>query len=478
LRERYHTVARHNRRASIDARGITPYIARKRVYLVDDHDAVPLRSVDELRSYFTKAGKPAAKWLVGTEHELIGVVRATGEAPPYEGPHGIGALLAAFAATSGKPVIEHGHAIAIERGDAQISIEPGGQFELAARPVADDHELVSDLHAHVAELAAASSTLDLAWLSLGLRPFGKRTDIPWMPKQRYDVMRAYMPTVGTRGLDMMQRTATVQANLDFSDEADAAAKMRCVYSVTSLLTALWAASPIVDGEPTDYQSYRAWIWRDTDNQRAGLLPFVFDRDDIFDTYTEWALDVPMYFVYRDGYQPVPAGLTFRRFMADGWRGEHATLSDWALHLSTLFPEGRLKKLIEVRGCDCGSMEMIGALSPMMRGLLYEPSARDAATALTATLSFADRQKLADEVPRLGFAARAGNHSVGELASELVAIAKRGLQHVAPGSVPLLAPVEAIAASGRTQADRIRELWKQHAGNRTALIEALAHPGLA
>jgi glutamate--cysteine ligase len=448
------------------------------VYLVDEHDAVPVRSKADLRSYFAGAGKPAARWRVGTEHELIGVVRATGEAPPYEGPHGIGALLAAFAAKQGTPVIEHGHAIAIERGDAQISIEPGGQFELAARPLSDDHDLVADLHAHVAELAAASRPLGLAWLALGLRPFGTRADISWMPKQRYDVMRAYMPTVGTRGLDMMQRTATVQVNLDFSDEADAAAKMRCVYSVTSLLTALWAASPIVDEAPTDYQSYRAWIWRDTDNQRAGLLPFAFERDDIFDAYTEWALDVPMYFVYRDGYQPVPAGLTFRKFMADGWRGEHATRSDWALHVSTLFPEGRLKKLIEVRGCDCGSMEMISALSPMMRGLLYEPSAREAATALTAKLSFADRQKLADDVPRLGFAARAGNHSVGELAKELVAIAKRGLAHIAPAALSLLAPVEAIAASGRTQADKIRELWKQHAGNRGALIQALAHPGLA
>jgi glutamate--cysteine ligase len=448
------------------------------VYLVDEHDAVPVRSKADLRSYFAGAGKPAARWLVGTEHELIGVVRATGDAPPYEGPHGIGALLAAFSAKQGTPVIEHGHAIAIERGDAQISIEPGGQFELAARPISDDHDLVADLHAHVAELAAASRPLGLAWLALGLRPFGTRADISWMPKQRYDVMRAYMPTVGTRGLDMMQRTATVQVNLDFSDEADAAAKMRCVYSVTSLLTALWAASPIVDEAPTDYQSYRAWIWRDTDNQRAGLLPFVFERDDIFDAYTEWALDVPMYFVYRDGYQPVPAGLTFRTFMADGWRGEHATRSDWALHVSTLFPEGRLKKLIEVRGCDCGSMEMISALSPMMRGLLYEPSAREAATALTAKLSFADRQKLADDVPHLGFAARAGAHSVGELAKELVAIAKRGLARIAPGATSLLAPVEAIAASGRTQADKIRELWKQHAGNRGALIQALAHPGLA
>jgi glutamate--cysteine ligase len=276
---------------------------------------------------------------------------------------------------------------------------------------------------------------------------------------------------------MMLRTATVQANLDFADEADAAAKMRCIYSVTSLLTALWAASPIVDEQPTDYQSYRAWIWRDTDKARTGLLPFAFDRADIFTAYTEWALDVPMYFIYRGGYMPVPANLTFRRFMREGFRGSHATLSDWALHLSTLFPEGRLKKFIEVRGCDCGSLPMIEALAPMMRGLLYDDTARAAAIQLTADLSFADRQRLADEVPRSGFATRAGAHTVGELAKQLVAIARDGLSRVAPASLPLLAPVEEIAASGRTQADRIRELWQRHAGNRAALIRALAHPAL-
>jgi glutamate--cysteine ligase len=447
------------------------------VHLVDEKDEVPVRTTADLLAYFSTAGKPRAQWRVGTEHELIGVIRATGEAPPYDGPHGIGALLARLAAKGGKPIVEDSHVIAIVRDDAQITIEPGGQFELAARPVASDAELHADLTAYVAELAEASRALGLTWLSLGLRPFGTRGDIPWMPKARYGVMRAYMPTVGTRGLDMMLRTATVQTNLDFADEADAAAKMRCIYSVTSLLTALWAASPIVDEQPTDYQSYRAWIWRDTDKARTGLLPFAFDRADIFTAYTEWALDVPMYFVYRGGYVPVAPDLTFRRFMRDGFQGLQATLSDWALHLSTLFPEGRLKKFIEVRGCDCGSLAMIEALAPMMRGMLYDDTARAAAIQLTAGLSFADRQRLADEVPRGGFATRAGTHTVGELAKQLVAIARDGLSRVAPASLPLLAPVEEIASSGRTQADRIRELWQRNAGNRAALIRALAHPAL-
>jgi glutamate--cysteine ligase len=447
------------------------------VHLVDEQDAVPVRSMDDLVAYFATAGKPRERWRIGSEHELIGVIRSTGEPPPYEGPHGIGALFARFAANRGTPVIEHGHMIALARGDTQLTIEPGGQFELAERPVVEDHELVTDLRAYVAELAEASRPLGLAWLSCGLRPFGGRADVPWMPKERYDVMRAYMPTVGTRGLDMMLRTATVQVNLDFADEADAAAKMRCLYSVTSILTALYAASPLVEDKPSAFQSYRAWIWRDTDNARAGLLPFVFERDDTFTAYTEWALDVPLYFVYRGGYRRVPPNLTFRAFMRDGWNGELATRADWALHLSTLFPEGRLKKFIEVRGCDCGSLEMIEALGPLMRGLLYDDTARTAATQLMAGLSFAERQRVADETPRTGLATRAGQHTLGELAKQLVAIARDGLTRAAPGSIPLLAPVEAIAASGRTRADEILELWHAHRGDRQALIKALAHPGL-
>jgi glutamate--cysteine ligase len=451
------------------------------VHLVDEHDAVPVRTTDDLLSYFETAGKPASQWRVGTEHELVGVQTgpSIGAPPPYDGPHGIGALFRWFAARGGTPVIEDDdHMIALSRGDAQLTIEPGGQFELAARPVTDDRDFVTDLKTYVTELGAASRDLGLAWLATGLRPFGARDDIPWMPKQRYAVMREYMPTVGTRGLDMMLRTATVQANLDFSDEADAAAKLRCINAVTSILTALWACSPIVEDRISGYQSFRAWIWRDTDNARAGILPFVFEREDIFRAYTEWALDVPMYFVYRSGYRRVPADLTFRKFMRDGFEGEHALRADWALHLSTLFPEGRLKKFIEVRGCDCGSLAMIAALGPFMRGLLYDPTARAAATALTASLSFVERQRLADDVPRLGFAAPVGNRSVGDLAVELVAIARDGLSRVAPASLPLIAAVEEIATTRRTQSDRMIALWQAHAGDRVALVRALVHPGLA
>ena len=458
------------------------------MYLVDEHDAVPLTSVDDLIAHFRGAEKPSADWRIGTEHELIGV-RAwssadggpdAGTAPGYDGPDGIGTVLAGFAARGWVPVHEGGHVIALTRGDDQITIEPGGQLELAARPMLDGLELVTDLAAHTRALAEISRPLGLAWLSIGFRPFGTRDLVPWMPKERYDVMRAYMPKVGTRGLEMMQRTTTVQTNLDWSDEADAAAKLRCLLGVSSILTALYASSPIVDGKVSGYQSYRAHIWRDTDNARAGILKFAFERDDVYRAYVDWALDVPMYFVYRGGYRPV-SGLTFRRFMAEGHDGAHATRADWGLHLSTLFPDARMKRYLEVRGCDCGSMPMIAALGPLSRGLLYDAAARDAAIALTSGLSFDERQRLADLVPRSGLATVVGQTTVGELAKELVAIAAAGLARIEHGaersSLSLLDPVREIAETGRTQSDRIIEIWNQTGGEPGKAIPLLAHPGL-
>jgi glutamate--cysteine ligase len=449
------------------------------LYLVDESAAAPIADLDELLAHFRDAEKPPAAWRIGTEHELIGV-RAAGPAigscPAYDGPDGIGAVLAGFAARGWTPVVERGHTIALTRADDQITIEPGGQLELASRPMVDGHELVAALAEHGEVLGAITRPMGLAWLSIGLRPFGGRDDIPWMPKERYDVMRAYMPTVGTRGLDMMLRTATVQVNLDWSDEADAASKLRALMSVTSILTALWAASPIVDGKVSGFQSYRAHIWRDTDNQRAGLLPFAFERDDIYRAYVDWALDVPMYFIHRGGYRPV-TGLTFRRFLAEGWNGERASAGDWGLHLSTLFPEGRMKRYLEVRGCDCGSMAMIAALGPFCRGFLYDADARAAAIALTADLSLEERQRIADRVPRTGLATPAGKRSLGELARELVDIARAGLARGAPDALSLIEPVADIAASGRTEADRIVAIWEATAGDPARAIAALAHPGL-
>ncbi|MEZ4401858.1 MAG: glutamate-cysteine ligase family protein [Kofleriaceae bacterium] len=450
------------------------------MHLVDESEAIPLSSIEELVEYFRTAEKPASAWQVGTEHELIGVRArgpAIGAAPAFAGPDGISQVLAGFAARGWQPVEERGHVIALTRGPDQITIEPGGQFELAAQPVINGDVLVDLMARYRAELAEISRPLGLAWLAIGFRPFGTRADVPWMPKHRHEVMRAYMPTVGTLGLDMMLRTATVQTNLDWSDEADAAAKLRALLAVTPILTALYAASPIVDGKPSGYQSYRAHIWRHTDNARAGLLRFGFERDDVYRAYAEWALDVPMYFLHRGGYRTVPADLTFRRFMRDGHAGERATRADWALHLSTLFPEARMKKYMEVRGCDCGSFPMITALGPLCRGILYDADARAAATALTGGLAWDARQELADAVPRTGLATRVGTTTIGALARELVAIATAGLRRLGATTEGLLDPVRAIAASGRTQADEILDVWARTGGEPAKVIAALAHPGL-
>ena len=452
------------------------------MHLATDNDSRPIESTDELRAYFEDGCKPRERWLLGTEFELIPVRLGDddlGSAPGHDDRDGIRSFFHWMSSKQGwTPVQENDYAIALTRGNSQISFEPGGQFELAAKPVTHADQL-ADMHRRLMkQLAPPSECYKLAWLGIGFRPFGGRDDVPWMPKERYVIMREYMPTVGTLGIDMMKRTGTVQVNLDFSDERDAREKMRAVMSVTSLMTALYASSPIVDGQDSGYQSYRAHIWTDTDNARCGLLDFVFDTDDVFSAYGEWALDVPMYFVFRDGYQRA-GGMTFRQFLQNGWQGHRATMEDWALHLSTLFPEGRLKKLIEVRGCDCGSPAMILALGPLCRGLLYDADARAAATALTASLTVAERHQLQEDVARHGLRARAGGHLVHDLARELMTIARTGLERQTPSEVPYLDPLLAIAESGRTQADEIRELWQETGGDMRALVEHSAHycPGV-
>ncbi|WP_428263461.1 glutamate--cysteine ligase, partial [Haliangium sp.] len=345
------------------------------MHLVDDRESEPIHSARELRAYFSDACKPASAWRVGTERELIGVrTRADvlGTAPAYDGDDGIRAVLEGLGARGGwASIMEAGNVIALVREDAQVTIEPGGQLELAGRPVVASADFEADLTSFADELNALSSELGLSWLGVGFRPFGRLDDIPWMPKGRYAIMREYLPTRGALAHEMMKRTATAQVNLDYSSPQDAAEKLRAAMSVSPILTALYANSPIVDGADSGYQSYRSRIWRDTDPDRCGLLPFVFEDGDIFDAYTEWALDVPLFFVYRKTYLPA-GGVTFRQFLHEGFQGHRATMDDWALHLSTLFPEVRMKKYLEVRGCDSGAADTVLALGPLCRGLLYDP----------------------------------------------------------------------------------------------------------
>jgi glutamate--cysteine ligase len=435
----------------------------------------PIAGLSELAELFRTSGKPRAQWRVGTENEMIGVHRSgprAGAAPPYEGPDGIAALLERIARHSWTPLREKQRVIGLTAADASISLEPGGQLELAARPVQHAADYEADVAEYHSIVGAASHELGLAWLGIGFRPFGRLDDVPWMPKGRYAVMRDYLPTRGRLAHEMMKRTATVQVNVDYADERDAAAKLRCIYSVTPLLTAIYANSPIVDQAISDYQSYRAHVWLHTDPDRCGLLPFAFADGDIFEAYTAWAVDVPMFFVYRHGDYWPAGGMTFRQFLRDGFRGERATIADWELHLSTVFPEGRLKRFIEVRGCDAGSLPMVMALGPLCRGVLYDDQAMADATRLTASLGFAQRVALLEEVARDGLRAKIdgmGSADVGALAADLVAIARDGLRRCAPEEERFLQPVAEIVETGRTQADAAVDAWRQHGGDPAALI---------
>ena len=441
-----------------------------------ERDDRPIAGTDELVEQFRAACKPRGHWRVGTESEMIGVYDADpglGEAPPYEGERGIGAMLARIQCSEWTPMREGDTVIGLSGPGASITLEPGGQLELAARPVESSSQFASDLEIYERVVADASRELGIAWLGLGFRPFGTRDDVPWMPKKRYAIMREYLPTRGSLAHDMMKRTATVQVNVDYADEDDAAAKLKCAMSITSILTALYANSPIVDGAVSEYQSYRSAVWLDVDPDRCGLLPLAFEDGDLFRRYVEYALDVPMFFVARRGAYSPARGTTFRRFLADGFEGERATLNDWEIHLSTLFSEARIKRFMEVRGCDGGSHAMIVALGPLCLGLLYDDAARADATALTAGLSFGEREQLARDVCTGGLSARVAgrNHTLGDLARQLVDIAADGLSRVAPDEAGYLEPVRAIAQTGRTQADAVVDAWNAAGGDVAAAISS-------
>ena len=443
---------------------------------------VPVREVSELRRHFERGGKPPDQHRVGVEHEKIAVL-SDGRAPDYD--HVIGPLLERLAASSSaqsrgegqswEPVLEEGRIIALKRGMASVTLEPGGQFELSDQPRATARDAAAALSAHHRELEPLARAAGLTFLGIGFRPLGTLDEVPWMPKGRYRVMREYLPTRGSLGLEMMKRTATVQANLDFTDEADCADKLRAAMGVTSLVTALWSSSPLSEGKSTGFQSVRAEAWLSTDDDRCGLLPFAFApeaAERLFDDYTEWALDVPMFFVARSGrYLPVGA-MTFRRFLAEGFGGHAATLADWELHLSTLFPEVRLKQYLEVRGADSGPAPMVVALPALYRGLLYDGDARRAAWDLTARWSFADRVALRAEVPRSGLRATVGGRPILDLCRELVQIARTGLARLGDDDPALLDPVQRVAEEGRSVADEILAANLLSGGDPATLIAAL------
>jgi glutamate--cysteine ligase len=413
-----------------------------------------------------EGAKPKSAWRVGAEHEKF-VFRLSDHSPvPYE-PQGIRALLDGLTRFGWAPVYEGEHVIALERGGANVSLEPGGQFELSGAPLETVHEICEETGQHLAEVKAVADELGLGFLGLGFTPTWTREQIPVMPKGRYKIMRAYMPKVGKLGLDMMFRTCTVQANLDFADEADMVAKFRTSLALQPIATALFANSPFIEGKPSGLVSSRANVWTDTDPDRTGMLDFVFREGFSFETYARYALDVPMYFVKRgDSYIDV-AGRSFRDFM-DGklaeLPGERPTIKDWADHTTTIFPEVRLKKYLEMRGADSGPWSRLCALPALWMGVLYDSAALAAAWDLCKDWQIEDHERLRADVARRGLKAEIAGRTVQDVARDMLAIARQGLKarnRLSAGMVDesnYLSELETIADSGVTPAERLVELY--------------------
>jgi glutamate--cysteine ligase len=398
----------------------------------DQIDMTPIETRDELVAWLAKGAKPKDQFRIGTEHEKLPFTVAGHNPVPYEGPRGIRALLEGMRHLLGwEPIMEGEHIIGLTSvtGTAAITLEPGGQFELSGAPVETVHETSSELHAHLAQLAEVARPLGVGFLGLGMSPRWTRAETPTMPKGRYRIMTAYMPKVGKLGLDMMYRTCTVQTNLDFASEADMVKKLRVSLALQPVATALFANSPFTEGKLNGYLSFRAEIWRDTDPDRTGMLPWAFESGMGFERWVDYALDVPMYFLKRgDRYIDV-AGKSFRDMMEgklEGHLGERPTLSDWSNHLTTTFPEVRLKRYLEMRGSDAGPRRRIASLPAFWVGILYDDDCLDAAWDLVKDWSAEERQALRDAVPKLGLNAAIRGQSVRDLARACLALAHKGL----------------------------------------------------
>ncbi len=391
--------------------------------------AVPIESIDQLVEQFHRAGKPREHWKIGTEYEKVAVDRTTGRAVPFSGPRGIEVVLRGLAERYGwEPKEEDGRTVALARDGASITLEPGAQLELSGEQCPTIHCTHAELATHVREVVSVGSELGIAFLGLGMQPVSRLEDIEWVPKQRYRIMGPYMTRVGTLGQRMMKQTATVQANIDYSDERDAMLKLRVGMGIAPLVNAMFANSPISDGDLNGYMSFRGHIWTDTDNARSGLLPFAFREGAGFADYVEWALDVPLYFILRGGrYRTEVTGVPFRRFLAEGAAGERATLDDWNLHLTTLFPEVRLKGYIELRSADSQPPERMLALPAMVKGVFYTQDCLEAAWDLVKRWSFEERLLLWRDVHREALLTRFKGIRVIELARELYGIAEEGLR---------------------------------------------------
>ena len=434
----------------------------------DDSASPLIESREDLLSVFSGGEKPRENWRIGTEHEKFVYRVSDHRAPSYDEPGGIRDLLMGLTEFGWSPVIENGNVIALSGKDGTISLEPAGQLELSGAALKDLHETCNEAGRHLDQVKAVGDRLGLGFLGVGMWPDKNRAELPIMPKGRYAIMLRHMPRVGSLGLDMMLRTCTIQVNLDYSSEADMVKKFRVGLALQPLATALFANSPLTEGKPNGYRSFRSHIWEDTDSARTGMLPFVFDDSFGYERYCDYALDVPMYFVFRDGKYVDVAGESFRNFIEGKLPqlpGEKPTISDWTDHLSTAFPEVRLKSFLEMRGADGGRWGRICALPALWVGLLYSDEALDAAWDRVKHWTIAEREQLRQDVPKSGLkTAVPGGGSMQDLAREVLDIAALGLTRRAELNAAgdneggFLDPLREVIATGQTPADRLLERY--------------------
>ena len=422
----------------------------------------PIESFDQLAEFMESGNKPKADWRIGTEHEKFGWLTDSHKPLPYDGERSINALFAGLEAQFGwVPVREGDNVIGLTRNGANISLEPGGQFELSGAAFASVTDTDAELRNHLDEVRTLAEPLGIRFMGIGAAPEWRHEDMPVMPKGRYRLMTDYMGKVGTHGTQMMYRTSTVQVNLDYASEADMVKKMRVALALQPVATALFASSPFFEGKPNGHRSWRSRIWRDLDASRTGMLPFAFEDGFGFQRYVDWVLDVPMYFVYRDGKYINALGQSFRDFLKGelpALPGEKPTLSDWADHMTTVFPEARVKRYIEMRGADCGDVAHIVALPAFWVGLMYDQTALDAAWDLVKGFDAETREALRVAASVDGIAGRVGAAKIADLARAAVALSHAGLAGRGLGEERYLEPLVATLESGQTQADRWRSLY--------------------
>jgi glutamate--cysteine ligase len=420
----------------------------------------------ELEAYFHDAGKPRDRWRVGTEYEKVGIDRSTAKAIPYYGRRGVEFILRELIERHNwEPEEQDGHIIALARGNAQITLEPGGQIELSGEPCESIHCTYAEFTQHIRELLEVADPLDIVFLGLGMQPVSRLEEIEWVPKKRYRIMAPYMAKVGRLGQRMMKQTATVQANIDYGDEQDAMAKFRTGMGLTPIIIAMFANSPICEGQLNGYRSFREHIWTDTDKSRSGLLKFAFSPDVSFAHYVEYALDVPMYFIIRNHDYVDMTGMTFRHFLDQGHKGERATIDDWNDHLTTLFPETRIKRYIEVRSADSQPPDLMPAFSAVIKGIFYDADCLQAAWDLVKGWTWDERMQVYLDSHRDALAARIRRYPLLDLAKELFQIAWEGLRRQkalnsqGEDETIYLNPLKALLSQGKCPADLLAEKWE-------------------